>query len=201
MNKKGFTLVEVLVTMVIVALLGGVGVVSYQTFFKSGEERYYDSLESDLLLAGNDYFTDHRDELPTGNYYSEVSLSDLMREKYIEEVKDSHGNSCTVGKVFVYRENNKYVYEACLDCDGYKSSGKYCNDESLTSVITITAETEDTHTPYNATASYNSVAYTNNESVLVTFSMANYRVSKYEIVNTTTNAKKSCVIKISLPIK
>ena len=86
-DKKGFTLVEVLVTIVIIGLLSGIGIIAYQSFFNTGEEKYFNALESDILLAGNDYFTDHRDELPSGNNISEVSLTDLINAKYIEELK------------------------------------------------------------------------------------------------------------------
>ena len=179
MNKKGFTLVEVLVTIVIIGLLSGVGIISYQTFFKTGEQRHFEATESDVLLAGNDYFTDHRDELPSGNNISEVSLNDLIVAKYIEDVVDSKGNKCDSenNKVYVYRENNKYVYEVCIECGGFKSDGKYC-DGAVANSIVITAKTKSTKKPYNALATYNSAEYTNNENVLVTFSMLNNKETK-----------------------
>jgi prepilin-type N-terminal cleavage/methylation domain-containing protein len=67
MNRKGFTLVELLTAIVIIALLSGLGVISYQSFFKSAEERYYDVMESNIVLAGNDYFEDHREKLQIGS--------------------------------------------------------------------------------------------------------------------------------------
>ncbi len=193
MNKKGFTLVEVIVTIVIIALISGIGIIAYQSFFGTGEEKYYNALENDILLAGNDYFVDHRDDLPTGNRVSEVELSTLVNAKYLESVKDSKGNTCTNGKVYVYRENNQYMYEVCLDCNGYKSTGKYC-DGSIANQINITAKTKSTNQPYNAVVSYNAAEYTNNENVIVTFSMNNTKATKYETTNTKTNSKKSCVI-------
>ena len=196
MNRKGFTLVEVIVTILIIAILSGVGVVGFQTFFKTGEDRYYDALESDILLASNDYFTDHRDLLPTSGTYGEVSLSDLIKEKYIEEVKDAKGNVCSKGEVYVYRENNKYVYEPCIECGGYKSKGiKYCNNENseaLKSEITITAVTSVTNTPWDVNVSYNAAKAVNNENVNVYFRSDNYLISSYEIVNTASGDKSSC---------
>ena len=191
-NKKGFTLVEVLVVIVIIALLGGIGVVGYQTFFKTGEERYFDSVESNVLLAANDYFTDHRDQLPTGNEVIEIGLNDLVVDKYVEPIKDSQGNVCdlTNAKIYAYRENNKYVYEMCLKCGNYASKGKYCeNDER--NIIHMTAITKSTKKNYVLT-SYNSAEYTSDENVLVTLSMENNNVKKYEATNTKTNTKKSC---------
>ena len=190
MNKKGFTLVEVLVTIVIISLVSGIGVISYQTFFKTGEERYYNALESNLLLAGSDYFTDHRDQLPTGNEVNYVSLSKLIDNKYIEPVKDSDGNICTEGKVYAYRENNKFKYETCIiNCGGYSSKGKYCDETAPSNVINISAivlGSNPTRT-YDVSKTYNSVEYLkNNEVVRVTFSMSNTKAVYYEVINTTT---------------
>ncbi len=126
MNKRGFTLIEILSALVIIALLSGMAIIGTSTFFKSAEERYYETVESNILLAGNDYFTDHRDMLPTENNYSEISLDELVADKYMEEVHDSEGNICTDGVVFAYRDNSKYHYEVCLKCANYTSSGRKC---------------------------------------------------------------------------
>ena len=107
MNKKAFTLIELLVTILIISLLSGTIMFFTSSIYKTNEERYYDAIESNILLAGNDYFSDHRDELPTGSNYSEVSLANLIDNKYIEPVADTNGNVCRNGSVFAYRENNK----------------------------------------------------------------------------------------------
>ena len=162
MKNKGFTLIELLVSIVIISLLSGIGIFSYQALFKTGEEKYYDSLESNILLAGNDYFEDHRDELPTGSNYSEVSLASLIDSKYIEKITDTNGNVCREGSVFVYRENNKYRYEACLvDCGGYSSTGRYCNNKVSREII-VSARTKDNNISYDVTKSFNSIDYTKN---------------------------------------
>lgn len=206
--KKGFTLVELLVTLVIIALLGGIGIISYQSFFNIGKEKYYSTLESGILLAGNDYYLDHRDKLPSENSIEKISISDLEEGKYIEPVKDSKGNACTTGYVYAYRSNNKYNYEVCLECeDGYKSSGKYCNSE-YSAQITITGRTAS-GANYNVLNSYNETLYTNNENVIVTFTMNKtyFKVKKYDVIDTknkgivltscNTDSNASCYVTIT----
>ena len=87
MNRRGFTLVEVLVTIVIIALLSGIGIVSYRSLFGLGEENYYESVENDVLLASNDYFTDHRDQLPVEGQYVKISLAELVEKKIFRASK------------------------------------------------------------------------------------------------------------------
>ena len=128
MKKNGFTLVELLVSIALVALLGGIAVISYQTFFSSAEETYYKTIESNIMLAASDYFTDHRDELPVGDGYSDVSINKLVSARYIEQVVDSNGKSCNNGTVYAYREDNKYKYEVCLySCGNHISKGNHCS--------------------------------------------------------------------------
>ena len=124
--KKGFTLIELLAVIAIIGVISTIGIISFNKIFSSSEEKYYDTLENSIKLAGSDYYIDHRDKLPNSNDTSEISLGDLVQSNYLEEVKDSNGNLCTDGKVYAYKEKDKYVYEVCLLCDNYQSDGKYC---------------------------------------------------------------------------
>ena len=193
MKNKGFTLIELLVVIVLMSLLSGVAVVFSSSFYKTSEERYYDALENNILLAGNDYFEDHRDELPTGVNYSEVSLASLIDNRYIEPVTDTNGNLCRNGSVFAYRENNKFKYETCLvDCGGYSSSGRYCSN-ILSREIIVSAKTKTTKATYDVTRSYNAASYTKNENVLVTMNMnSDYSITKYILTNTNDNSEIVC---------
>ena len=193
MDKKGFTLIELLVAIVLISLLSGIGIFSYQSLFKTGEDRYYDALESNILLAGNDYFEDHRDELPTGSNYSEVSLASLIDDKYIEPITDTKGNECREGSVFAYRESNKYKYEVCIvECGGYSSTGRYCSNK-VSREITVSAKTKTTNKTYDVTKSYNSINYTKNENVLVTLGMnEEFNITKYIVRNTKDNSEIEC---------
>ena len=196
MQKKGFTLVELLVTIVIIALLGGVGVIGFSNLLGGGVNQYYRTLESSILLAGNDYFLDHRDELPDESSLSEVSLTDLIEGKYIEPVKDSKGNLCSNGKVYAYRENNKYNYETCLICDdGYQTQGTYCSG-GLNNAILVSAVTKTTHEQRDVTVSYNSVIPALRENVLEKFSLRdnNVEVSRYDVISEKNNVQVPCSV-------
>ena len=131
MNKKGFTILELVVVFVLIVVLAGLGIVSYKALTDKAEVSYYNAIEGDILLSGNSYFQEHRDELPV-NSYSAVSLGKLIDDNYIDPVKDKNGNLCTDGNVYVYRGENKgYEYEVCLKCGDYESSGgKYCKPEN-----------------------------------------------------------------------
>ena len=189
MNKKGFTLIELLAAIVIIALLGGIGIISYRTIFKTAEERYYSAIESNMMLAGNDYFEDHRSELPVGSEYKEVLLSTLVNSKYMEDVKDTKGNICTTGSVFAYRENNKYKYEACLTCGEYESQGRFCNTVASRVIDARGRKASSEEYNYDVLKSFNSQTYTNDENVYVLLTMAEeYEVEHYVATNINDNS-------------
>ena len=193
MNRKGFTLVELLTVIVIIALISGIAVIGYKVIFSQSEEDYYKNLENSLMLAGNDYFIDHRLELPVGNYTSPVDINTLVNNKYIEPVKDSNGNICTNGKVIAYNENNQFNYVACIKCGDYETDNDYCKGK-ISKVITISAKTKNDSgqiISYNAENSYINAPVTKH-NVSVTFSMEKAQVAKFEILNETTKNTSSC---------
>ena len=125
MNKKGFTLVELLTVIVIIGLISGIATVAYSKLISHNNPLFYKSLEENIELATNDYLLDHRDKTPIANSLTEINLGDLEDEQYVEKVIDIDGNKCS-GKIIVFRENKKNKYEVCLDCGEYKSSGPHC---------------------------------------------------------------------------
>ena len=125
-DKKGFTIIELLTTFIIMSLIASIGIIAYNAFLEKSEENYYHTIEGNLLLSGNSYFQDNRSELPV-NSYASVPISRLIEQNYIEPIKDKNGNLCSEGNVFIYQEDGKYNYEACIKCGDYESNGKYCN--------------------------------------------------------------------------
>ena len=64
LKNKGFTLVELLATIIILGLLVSIAYVSVSSILNSGDDSYYESQENMLVLAGREYYADHRSELP-----------------------------------------------------------------------------------------------------------------------------------------
>ena len=189
-NKKGFSMIELLVAFVIMAFLLGIGVVSYRFIIDRVASSYYDTLEEELLLAGSDYFTNHREDKPLSGY-SAVYIDELVGDKYIETLKDRNGKVCSASndsKVYIYKTEKGYGYEACLVCNDYKSEGTYCDGVAL-GVINISAVKED-GTSYNPLLSYENNSWSNSD-VTVTFGV-NVPVTKFVITNTKNGTRSEC---------
>ena len=126
LEKKGFTLIELLTTIVILGLLVTLGYISVRSVLDRSDESYYRTQEDMLILAGREYFTDYRSELPKEigetNY---VTLKTLIDEKYIDPIKDKNENDCDNEKSRVIAEKiteTKYQYYAILVCNDYETT-------------------------------------------------------------------------------
>ena len=81
-NKKGFTFIELLSVIVILSILVTVGIATTNHFLSSAKEKYYKSQEDLITLAGKQYFTDYRSELPKEiGDKSSVTITTLYAKK------------------------------------------------------------------------------------------------------------------------
>ena len=109
-KNKGFTFIELLATITILGLLVMIPAVSYSKFLAKAHLKYYKSQEDLATLAGKQYFTDYRSELPkeVGSKTS-VTLETLYAKKYLDRIKDYKSNVC---KASENNENNRvYAYK------------------------------------------------------------------------------------------
>ncbi len=125
--SKGFTLIEMLISIAIIGILVTMVLVSANRLITSSNLEYYNTSEKMMILASKDYFADYRSYLPkeVGDD-TRVLLSALVIEDYIDMIKDVNENDCNTTKSYVEVEktsNNEYLYKAHLVCDkaGYET--------------------------------------------------------------------------------
>ncbi|MBQ8891540.1 MAG: type II secretion system protein [Bacilli bacterium] len=112
MKKDGFTLVELLGVMVILAIVISLVSISYARLDDSVTKTYYDSLKESILMSASDYF-----------YYNDsvkkVTIKELVDKKYIEKVTNQNGEVCDLENSYILsylNELKETKYEICLKC-------------------------------------------------------------------------------------
>lgn len=198
--NKGFTLVELLAVIVILALISGVGIISFSSITQKSENDYYVSLVSNLQLIASDYYSNNRSQRPginNGDYVcSRVSLEELVNNKYIENVNNSKGESCDLDNSYVYIKRNddkQYEYKVLLVCGDYYLSvneDEYCHSEAVVETSISLNAYYGENISYNVTRSYYNTQWVNSD-VTVNFSSSE-AVSRYVITNTTTSDVYTC---------
>ena len=126
MDRKGFTMIELLATIIILGLLVSLAYFGVRGILDRGNNSYYASQEDMLILAGREYYADHRGELPKDvGKTASVTLETLINESYIDPIKDRNEKDCnkkttsvTVQKI----TERDYQYYTTLTCDEYETT-------------------------------------------------------------------------------
>ena len=126
-NRKGFTLVELLGVIVVLAIIGGIATLSITNYIGNSKEKVYRNYVATLKTTVEDYLID--DFAKNGNLLPKVgesrifTLEELIDAKVIEELKDPNGGTCNPEetKVIVKRGedtdiNFNLTYDVYLDC-------------------------------------------------------------------------------------
>lgn len=66
MNKKGFTIVELMAVLIIIAILATLVIGVVTRYVNKGKDSYYNSLKNQISLAGKSYCYDSLKERPKG---------------------------------------------------------------------------------------------------------------------------------------
>lgn len=125
--NKGFTLIEMLATIIILGILVTIVLFSANNLIKTSNLEYYNTSEKMMILASKDYFADYRSYLPKEvGEKTRVLLSALVLEEYIDMIKDVNENDCNKTKSYVEVEKTSdkdFLYKAHLVCDeaGYET--------------------------------------------------------------------------------
>ncbi len=144
MNKKGFTLIELIGVILLLAIVTSIGTVTLNSYLKSGREKSFkilvNSFEDAVLEAYTTCLADQNSsDFCTNNIIPDIAgekrivkLNDLIDNYFIEEVKNPWKTSekCS-GDSYVEAtrddtDSMSFSYKTCLICGTHQSEG--CNN-------------------------------------------------------------------------
>ncbi len=125
MNKKGFTLVELLTTIAIISLVMGIAVVSYTAIVNSSKMRVFKTYESTMHAEAISLMLEAVSDPSKSNYYPTSStpkklyFSDLEIEPIKNPINPS--DTCPNSYVKVAKDTSStktdsLIYTVCLIC-------------------------------------------------------------------------------------
>ena len=136
MNRNGYTLVELLAVIVIIALIGGIGVVAYNSYQRATAERvfetYMDSMHESMAM----YLVDNTTLIPKS---SGEKRRVLLRDLPLDNIKNPYNidDKCLNSESYVEVE---YLASATLTNNAKGLSGlKYtvhlnCNESNYSKI-------------------------------------------------------------------
>ena len=121
--KKGFTLVEVLAVIVILAVIALLVVPKVNNTIKNNKEKVCNSIKTSAEDAANSYTYMHTDEIDlsiSNNGYAEITLLKLMEEGLLKTDLENPYTKEEISKtntVKITKSGNTYNYEYTgVDC-------------------------------------------------------------------------------------
>ncbi len=130
MNKKAFTITEVLATLVILGIIVAIAIPSVNKLNEKFEKEYYDKLDKTIIESAKLYIKDNPDKRPI-NILESFSIDyRKLKDKYLDNIKGYKNSDLISGKVVVVKTKDGYEYKNCYSLNGqkkYTDSDSYCN--------------------------------------------------------------------------
>ena len=125
LNKKGFSMVEIIATVAILGIFSVIGIVSVNSIIERGKEEHYVSAEKALKMTAESYAQANRNYLPKNvGEMRKVTLKQLVEDNYIEQIKDYYDKECYLEEsyvqIFKYSKTD-YSYLPYLKCPDYSN--------------------------------------------------------------------------------
>ena len=143
-NRRGFTLVEIIVTVAILGILTTVAVASVSNLTKKARSEKDNQNVNTLKMAAESYAQANKEYLPKlVGEWTTIDISELKNSNYIkEEIRDQNDKSCmSESYVDITKVSKKeYIYQPHLICEGKEVTPSTEDDETETNpeiIITI----------------------------------------------------------------
>ncbi len=127
LNKKAYTIVELLASIVILGLLATLAYMGVSKYFNKALDTTYKNFEENIKTAATNYLLDNSNYIPKKNGSLVIDASKLICDGYLDDLEDPKNESktCNIDSyVIVKRDNDNNLdmtYQACLKCSDYQS--------------------------------------------------------------------------------
>lgn len=163
LNKKGFTLTEILATIAILGVVLAIAVPSYNSLSKKFEKSYYEKLEGSILAAAQTYYKDNSNKRPSELLYTaHIDISKLIENNYIESANSYKSDKALEGYAIIINVGSgTYDYKVCANnsdnnwysydtnkLETQNDPDNYCNKIWINDGLTVSYNNIDTSPSY-----------------------------------------------------
>lgn len=148
LNKKGFTLIEILATVTILGILSGVAVIATSRYLDKARNDSYKAMEESSYVAAQNYLQKHNPVIPVfteRRKNNTVTFDETTSDANLKKVMD--GTSCKTGGCVYKLESSTLVEEGFLDeFEDPKSKGTNCGANIYITKTKASGQTLESYT-------------------------------------------------------
>lgn len=124
MNKKGFSIIELLVVVVIISIIVSIALPSIYSMLRKNKEKNYEEYNSYLKDNLQMYNIDLAEDLWYDANLNYISISKEQLKKRNKDLNINHEECTIVGNMSIIKNNNSFDYKVCIYC-GREDNGSY----------------------------------------------------------------------------
>lgn len=138
LNKQGFTMVELLAALAILAIFSGIAVIAVTRYQEKARKDSYEAMEASAFSAAQNYIQDKGIVVSTSSPKT-FKVSDLVDEGYLPKLQDprSKDSYCHNGSTVTVKKTDTasgstlsaYEYLVVIKCKNYTSSRTEAGEE------------------------------------------------------------------------
>lgn len=137
MNKRGFTLVELLAVIVILGVIAVITVPNAISILSASGTKIYSAKEDIMVSAAKDYVMSNENfVMPTeASPTKYLTINTLVSSNFMSKVLDNKsGNECMGFLKITINSTYGYDYDPCLLCDNYTSNKTFCTSATYNEI-------------------------------------------------------------------
>lgn len=124
LNKKGFTLVELLAVVAILGILSGFAVMAVTSYKERSRQKLYQNYEKQMKDATVNYFTSHLEEIPDAGNNKDINIDDLIEASLLDSMTDPLNSNLKCSGYINVKNNSNITGSSSYDASsGYDSNG------------------------------------------------------------------------------
>ena len=130
MSKKGFTIVELLAAVAIIAIVSGVGMISYSSLINRSADKVFEEYQDSLYAASYNYLSKNINKQSVHlTFPLNLKITDLKIDP-IKNPRDKNQTCVDDSYIMIAKNANcdilSFSYEVCLKCgDDYDNCKTY----------------------------------------------------------------------------
>lgn len=131
LNNKGFTMIEMLAAVTLMAIVSGIAVAAYSRYQDKARQDSYEAMETSAFSAAQNYIQERGLIIPEAPATRTIDVSTLVDAGFLSNLEDprTKGDMCHAGStVKVSKQKSsgttleEYTFIVTIKCNGYTSS-------------------------------------------------------------------------------